>query len=777
MSYQSNHGRQSVSNANSESFQNNFSSSEQANNDVIDLLPIFKYLWARRWSIVSFTGLAVVLAVLIVSQMEPVYKATTSLQISSKEAQVVSVEELYGIDNSDEYLNTQFELIKSRTVAERVVQELNLVNHREFDPAQKPEPLFNWRSFVLNWLVSDEVMNNSSLMESEDVSLSNGFGLWKDQILIDIAGAPEALTESEVFERVVSAFMKRVSVTPVKKSQLVNISVEMADPHTAALAANKIAESYINTKLEASIAASTEATGWMNQRLAELKVKLSKAEEALQAFKKEKGLIDLDGIVTVSANELSELNRKLVTAKAERAEAESQYIQVRDTKPQGWEALASIPAVLSHPVIQTFIAEEAKAQAKVAELSERYGSRHPSMKAAQKELESAQAGLKLKVEQIVAGIEKKYQIARANEKALAGAVWSNKSQIKKVASNEFELTQLKREVESNQALYNTFLTRIKETNATSDMQLDVTATIVDKALKPLEPIKPKKKLIVVLAAILAMLLIVTLFIVLKALNNTFKTSREVESKLNLSVLGVLPLVKVKKAFSEDLVELYHKNEDRSYIESVNTLRTSVMLTSLKHDYKKIMVTSSIPGEGKTTTSTNLAFAISNMEKTLLIEADMRRPNLAKKLRIGVGVAGLANVLSGVSELEEAIYTVDNLDVLPAGNVPPNPLELLMNNRFTELLASLEQKYERIIIDTPPVNAVSDALVLAGTVDKVVYVIKGDATPVDTVVKGVGQLLQNNAPLKGVVLNQVNIKKAQKEGYYHEGYYDYYGYNK
>ncbi|CAN8139523.1 putative tyrosine-protein kinase YveL [uncultured Thiomicrorhabdus sp.] len=244
------------------------------------------------------------------------------------------------------------------------------------------------------------------------------------------------------------------------------------------------------------------------------------------------------------------------------------------------------------------------------------------------------------------------------------------------------------------------------------------------------------------------------------------------------MLGVLPLVKLSKRDKlKSLLRIYEKEENRVYSESINTLRTSVMLSSLKDSYKTIVVTSSIPGEGKTTTATNLAFAISQMEKTLLIEADMRRPNIGKNLGVKVGSAGLANLLSGTVELEDAIHTVDKLDVIPAGNVPPNPLELLMNDSFATLLNELQNKYQRIIIDSPPVQAVSDALVLGNQADKMIYVVKGDSTAIPIVEKGVGLLLQNGAPLKGVVLNQIDMKKSQKQGYYYEGYYDYYGYSK
>ncbi|BBP45258.1 chain-length determining protein [Thiosulfatimonas sediminis] len=755
---------------------------------TIDVMSILKPLWGYRWRIILFTLLVTALTALFVSTLDPVYKATVKLQIDSKKSQVVSIEQLYSVEQTDDFLNTQYELLKSRDIAERVITDLNLLNHREFSQSQMQAPLFNWKVWLANGLLSQEakdkfeqqVVSDTPNLNDETPSLDdsqNAFFSAKDEFLLSLITPPKELTETEKLEKAVNRLLAMITVEPIKRSQLVNIHVEMVDPYTAALVANKIAEVYINRQLEMSVEATAQATEWMNGRLVELKQKLNESEQMLQDFKKDKGLIDLDGIVTVSANELSGMNANLINARAELAKIETQYVQVRDMKKEGWEKLTSAPAILSHPLIQGAISEEAKARSNLNELSQRYGAKHPEMRAAAAELDAARTDLEMKVNQIVATIEKQYQAAKANERALASAVWSNKSQIKKIATNEYKLNELKREVETNQALYNTFLTRLKETSATTaEMEVDFRVNVIDKALKPLSPIKPKKSLIVAAAGFLGFAFIVGLIILFRFLNNGFKTSQEVERTLNLPVNGIVPLVKGHSK-KHRIANLYSSGDNKAFSEAVNTIRTSVVLSSLGNDYKKIMLTSSIPGEGKTTTALNLAFAVSAMEKTLLIEADMRRPNIAKRLGLPVGSAGLANVLSGSADLETAIYENDGLFVMPAGNVPPNPLELLMNDSFAQMLAVLSEQYERIIIDTPPVQAVSDSLIIGSHVNKVMYVVKSDATAKEVVKKGVGMLLQSGAPVKGIVLNQVDIKRSQREGYYYDGYYDYYGYSK
>ncbi|SDR82618.1 GumC family protein [Pseudomonas oryzae] len=721
-------------------------------NDEIDLLQLWQTLWRRKWSILALVLVVVMVTVLAVLSITPIYRAGATLLIEKKEANVVSIEQVYGLEgDSNEYLQTQFELLKSRALAERVVKQLNLTTHPEFDPRQQPEPLIDIGGLLAGFNIGKAIP--ATLPEDLEEGVDP--------------------TEAQILDSVTKAFMGRIYIVPQGKSQLVSVEVEMADPRLAAKAANALANGFIESQMEASMEMSMTATNWMNTRLSELRVKLKEAEDKLQAFREKENLVDVDGVSTISAAELSATSDRMIDARRQRAEAESLYRQVQGSRGAGWERLASIPAVLGDPLIQQFKANEAKAKAKVEELSKRYGQRHPTMEAARTELAAASASLRGQVEQVVASIERNYQMAVANEGSLRASVEANKAQIQDISRKEFKLRELQREVETNRALYDTFLSRLKETAATSDLET-ANARVVDKAIVPAIPVKPKKPLIVAIAALLALFAGAGLTLLLEALNNTFKGTEEVENKLNLPVLGILPLVKNKDRSA--VAHLFSDNKDKSFCESIRTIRTGVVLSNMEEPHKVLVITSSIPGEGKSTVSANLAMALGQMEKVLLIDADMRRPTLAKNFDFPVGTPGLANLIAGTAKLEECIKQVDGIDMLSAGAVPPNPLELLSSPRFEKVLEFLRSRYDRVVIDSPPTQAVSDAAVLATHANALLYVVKSEATAIPLVQKGVGQLLQSNAPVTGVVLNQVDIKKAQKYGYSYGGYYDYYGYS-
>lgn len=725
---------------------------QEEDDDEIDLLKLWHTIWRRKWSILTLVAVVSMVAILVVFAITPIYRAAATLLIEQKSAKVVSIEQVYGLDGvGNEYLQTQFELLKSRSLAERVVRQLNLVTHPEFDPRQQPEPLIDIKGLLANF-----DFNNAL-----PVTLP---GDLEDEL---------AASEAEIFDTVTKEFMERISIEPQGKSQLVKVQVEMADARMSALAANALANGFIESQLEATMDMSMTATNWMNSRLGELRDKLKVAEDRLQGYREAENLVDVQGVGTISAAELSLTGERMIDARRQRAEAESQYRQVQAMRGGGWERLASIPAVLGHPLIQQFKADEAKARAKFEELSRRYGARHPAMDAARSDLSAASASLRGQVEQVVAGIERTYQLAAANENSLQASFNKNKTQIQDISRKEFKLRELQREVDGNRALYDTFMTRLKETAATSDLD-SANARVVDQAVTPTEPIKPKKALIVVIAALLAGFVGVGLTLLLDALNNTFKSTEEVEGRLNIPVLGILPLI--KKLDRSDLAHMFTTDKDRNFSESIRTIRTGVVLSGIDHAHKVMVITSSIPGEGKSTVSANLAFALGQMEKVLLIDADLRRPTLAKNFDFPIGTPGLANLIAGTAKLDECIKHVDGIDMMSAGTVPPNPLELLSSPRFAKAMEVLKSKYERIIIDSPPTQAVSDAIVLSTFANSLIYVIKSDSTHIPLVEKGVGQLLQSNAPINGIVLNQVDIKKAKKYGYTYGGYYDYYGYS-
>lgn len=711
--------------------------------DVIDLREYWQTINRHKWGIFGFAVLVTILTILVVFSLRPVYRATATVLIEANQAQVVSIEEVYGIDSGNqEYYLTQFEILKSRKLAEAVMVKMDLVNHPEFN--EEPGFTFNWR----------------------------------DLLPIELPGSDAVPSEEDVFQTKVAQFLSQVTISPVRKTQLVKITYESYDPVLAADVANAIGVAYIEGNLEAKLEVTMQASSWLSERLGYLKDDLRATQQTLQDYRDSEGIVGEKGGLDIASKELDLVSTRLVESRRDRLELEGVYKQIQKIGKRNPRKLELIPAVLQHPLVQVMKESVARIQLKKSELSKRYGAKHPKMESVNSELNIAYRSLNQQILSVVSGIENQYKAAQASEKSLEGSLSSTKVGMQDISRKEFKLKELQQDVDTKQAVYDTFFTRLSETSATGDLKT-ANARIVDPAVKPLLPAKPKKKLIVVLAFVVSLMFGVVFAFLLKALDNTIKTASEIESKLGETMLGLLPLLKGKKGVKHLSYTQYIDENQSPYAESVRTIRTGVVLSALDNPHKVLAVTSTVPGEGKTSTSINMAYSLGQMEKVLLIDADMRRPSLAKALGFDPRAPGLSNLVAGTAKLDECIHhhEASNIDVITAGIIPPNPLELLSSERFAKALTVLEEKYDRIVIDTAPAQAVSDALVLASKVGAMIYVVKADSTTYQHAKSGIKRLRDVNAPLIGVVLNQVNTQKASK--YYggdYGGYYDTYGYS-
>ncbi|ATE77927.1 GumC family protein [Pseudomonas frederiksbergensis] len=718
--------------------------------DTIDLLKFWRVIWRAHWKIAWLVLLACALAMTILSFIPAQYIGSATLLIKEKTPPLLTFQQVTDSSSGTvDYLQTQLALLQSRDLAERAVKKLNLTTNPVTDPRQQPQSWFTPREWLANL----------------------DLGQWWPALdfLIPQQVTP---TETDIFNEVTQNLMKRTDVKFVGKSQLLNIEVLLPDPDLAAATANAIAQGFIDSQFDNSLKSSQTNASWMNSRLVELRNNLRIAEDKLQAYREEQGLVDVGGVATISANELEMTGNRMIDARRNLAEAESRYRQVQALSNGDLSRLSSVPAVLSNALVQKFQAQQAKAQAKVEELSGRYGPKHPTLIAALAELRTATDSLRLQVRQVVASIEQDYQLAKASESSLHKSFNSNKTQIQDISRKEFQLRELQREVDSSRALYETFITRLKETAATSDMD-STKARIVDPAIVPLEPSKPRKTLIMVIVAIAAALIGMALALISEARNKTFKTDEAVESMLNIPLLSVVPLV--TKRSRRQLARLFDDNEHPRFCETIRNLRTWLMLHSGEKPSQVVLVASTMADEGKSTIANNLAYSLALLERVLLIDADMRRSSLSLNFDFPADSPGLANVLAGTARLEDCIRTVGNLDMLPAGKLAPPPLDLLSSPCLAPLLEALKSRYQRIIIDSPPAQMVSDALLLAKHSDAVIYVIKAESTPVSQVQKCLAILQQSHAPVFGVVLNQVDLRKARKQGYSHSDTFQNYDY--
>ncbi|MBS1209290.1 MAG: polysaccharide biosynthesis tyrosine autokinase [Proteobacteria bacterium] len=706
----------------------------------LELLEYWRSITKRKWAILALGLVIAVVAGAIVYSLPPVYRATTTVLIEQNKSKVLSIEDVYsGVSQDKEHYQTQVEILKSREVATRVVKGLRLWEYPEFDPRK-----------------------------AEDGSLA------KFKASLGIGAVKQAWTEERLIDAALGAFSKQLSVEPVRLSQLVKVSFEANDKKLSSLVANAVAEAYINSDREARFKMTQQANTWLQDRTQSLRDKLQASEQALQTYRDKSGIVTLSGSAqTIIGQQIGEVTQRLVEAKAKRAEAESAYEQMKTIKDGDF---TSVPAVLRNLGVQEAKKQESIAGQKVAELQQRYGAEHPKMAQALSEYRAAKENLQRQSQAVATGLTREYETARNTERALEGALNSARGSVQNVNRQEFQLGVLEREVEANKQLYDMFMNRAKETNLGSDLQGSV-ARVVDPAVVPERPVKPKKSQVIAIALVLGLFAGVLISLLLDKLDNTVKGIEDAERRFQVPVLAGLPELGPKDG--KQAMTLFLDKPESHMAEAVRTARTGVLLSDIDLPNRILLVTSSVPGEGKTTVSSNLALAHAQTKRTLLIDADMRRPQIARRLALPPGIKGLSNLVTGSAALAECVHRVkgSTLEVMPVGDVPPNPLELILSKRFAEMLASLSEIYEVIIIDSPPVELVSDALVLAPMATRTIYVTRALRTPYPIVRKGLVRLQRAGGKLLGVVLNHMDYAKAQRyygeySGYGEKGYEGY-----
>jgi capsular exopolysaccharide synthesis family protein len=522
--------------------------------------------------------------------------------------------------------------------------------------------------------------------------------------------------------------------------------------------------------LEAKVSVTESAATWMTKRLEEMRKGLVASEHALQEFREREQLVDVDGLRALPSAEITELSSRLVEVRQQLSTAEIAYNQVSKAGPGG-SSLQSIPAVLDDAGVRAFQDALAQSEQQVAELAKRYGPKHPRMIAAQAELELARNNYEQQRTSVADRIRREYEAERDEEQALVAALERARSEYQTVGRKESELNALQRAVETNRELYNLFYNRASETAATSDLQ-SVQARIVETAVVPVEPVKPRQAMIVGGAFVGMLVLGLAVAFVSDGLSNTLRGARDVEEKLGQTLLAMVP------ALDEKDVKKYKSGiiEDPEYSEAIRTLRTGIMLDSTDRPHKIVLVTSSVSGEGKSTVALNLAASFAKSGRVLIIDADMRRPSIGTLLGMPRYDAGLSELITKAAVFKACLArtVVPNLHVIRTGFIPADPLQLLAHRRMTKTLRVLSQYYDHIVIDSPPILPVSDAAVLSKYADAVVFVAKADDTPVPQIENGINLLRRVNAQITGIVLNRLDTKKARKySDFGYGGYYESY----
>ena len=730
-----------------------------AEHETMNIAHYVQVIRRYQWRILSLAIALTVLASLFVLSVTPRYTAKASLLIEAEQANVLSIEEIYGLDSSrKEYFQTQYEILRSRKIAQRVVEKLDLTQQPSFNLAvheQNKSKFIGALKGIKTWL-----RDSLPFIPRPPKPELNTLQTEQAQLLAQEKFAIDRLVED-------------LTISPLMNTQMVDISFVSENPNLAAQIANTVAEVYIESYLQAKLEMTAKATSWLNESLQGLRNKLDNAEKELSAFDERERLVNVDGVASLASDELQQLTDQLIDAQVVLQRNQAIFEQV-NRQGVSIEELSTVPEVLNHPSINSVKREEVVAQSKVSELKEVYGPKHPILIAANAELSSIQNSLREQIGILVSGITNEYRTTQAKVDALKNDIETAKANVRQLSSLENQRRALQRDVDINQQLYDSFFTRLKETDQLGGFET-ANARVLDQAFAPKIPSEPRIGLILFLVFFVSIIVGSVLAFTIEALNSGVRSVDDVERQLGQRMLGIIPWQSHKKG--QDLpLRHFFDQQNHTFSESIRTLRTSLQLLNIDAPSQTILVASSVPKEGKSTVSINLAFAMGQLNKVLLIDADLRKPSIAKRFDLPGFQPGLSNLIAQTHAISECIVTdkESNIDILTSGSLPPNPQELLASPRFSELVDELRKHYDFIIIDSAPTHAVSDAIVISKLADSLVYVAKADSTNIKVINAGLSRFMQVGHRIDGVVLNQVDLKKAGKTGDY-GGYYDKYGY--
>jgi capsular exopolysaccharide synthesis family protein len=565
-------------------------------------------------------------------------------------------------------------------------------------------------------------------------------------------------------ERAVDAFLRRLSVSPFRNSRLVVVAVSSHSPELAAQATNALAALYIQQSLDLRTRTSSEAGQWLGTQVDEQRKKVEELETRLQGVRESSGIVNVEERRALVDQKLKELGTSLNELKSQRLQKEALWRQMRSaSNPE------ELPEVMRSPIVQALRIELASLEREQAQLLERYLEEHPEVVKVRNQIQDTRQKIRAESQHVIRAAENDYKAAWAQEASVAAALEAAKQEALDLSRRSISYDSQKREVEAAKQVLDSIMARGKETDVTQELKSS-NIRIVDPAAVPQYPVRPRKLNNIFMGAIIAALLSVGVAFFLEYLDNTIKTPDDVRAFLGVPLLGVVPEHAGERGDEPPVV---HANLQGPFAEGYRVVRTALGYSWPERAPRVLVVTSTSPGEGKTLTAVNLALTLASMEKkVLLVDADMRKPQTHVLVK-GRRVPGLSDVLVGKADAPTAIQQSlggSSLAYLPSGNTVPSPSDLLTEQAMKGLLDGLRRAYDWIVVDTPPVGAVAEALILAPHSDGVIVVAGAEMVPRKAVMHTLERVVETGARLLGIVLNRAQI---QKHSYYYSHYYGHY----
>jgi succinoglycan biosynthesis transport protein ExoP len=717
---------------------------------TFDLSPrephLYDYLLILRkhqWLILSFLVAVVTIVSIATFRMKPVYVTTARIEIDRENSNILPFPGIDSYDfmmDMDNYIETQSRILTSETLALQTIRNSGLIPHAEMQGAPAGSEAFT----------SGNLANHKR---------------------------PPELGE----------FLGSLSVRRVPQSRLLDVSFESTSPQLAAEILNAHVQNFLEQNFRSRYDTTNKATEFLTSQLSDLKVQVQESEDARLAYERQHQIWELDGNQNITTQRLNDLNRQLTDAQSERMRKEALYEFAKAGN------LDVIPQLRENSSLQDLMRKRSELYSQFTDALNQYGPNFPKVQRLQSHLKEIDGLMDNEKRNILETMGNDYNAARQREGLLNEALNEQKNDVSLMSQSLVEYNILKRQAEANKTMYDGLLTKLKEANIAAGLKSS-NIRVVDPAMVPSTPARPAKTKNIALSLLVGLVGGIGLALLREYLDNTVKTPDDIENLVRLPSLAVVPAFTIDNGNGrrgrllggasanghEKRIELVAQHLPKSQMsEAFRALRTALLLSQADHPPQVILVTSALPREGKTTAAANLAVTLAQLgDRTLLIDADLRKPGVGRLLNMTDGkYAGLSSYLAGVSSLDLVTVphsAIPNLVAIPTGPLPPNPADLLSSRKLAEALRQLRNQYKFIVIDSPPIMAATDAVILSVQADGVLLVVRSGETPKEAFTRARDLLASVNCHLLGVVLNAVD--STAPDYYYSYRYYPYsYGY--
>lgn len=726
---------------------------EYAEDDGLDLRELWRIALKYRRTILLFAGIVIVTVAAATLIMRPVYRASTTLELTPNAQSTVQFENIQSV-NEDRFTfqQTQIEIIKSEAVAEAVVKQLNLAEHPAFNGELRQRDLAAGLRQVYGLIMGPLAMAVRNLLDGA-----------ADETVAQTQD--ELATEQAKLRALAGRVRAGLTVTPVRNANLVTVSFESLDRDIAAAVANAVADQYLALSARKRSDLTSGAEAYLKREITDLQAQLETSEKDLYAFARQNQVVDLEDKNNIIATRLTELNINLSKVQAERIAAESLFRQLSAAN------IDSLPTVLQDSRITDLRGQLSTLRSEYAKMGQTYKAEYPRMQELQRQMDDVRATLQQEVGNLVDSLEVNYQQLSDREARLTEAVEAQKQDLLNLQDRAVQYNILKREWETSRELYSGLLERMKQVGVAAGIERDK-ATVIDRASVPQSPFSPNLSRNLAIAAVLGLMGGIGLALLLNLLDNSVRDPEEIERLVHLANLGLVPRVNLKAQPTNIPVELMaHYQRDQGLSEAYRSIRTSLMFATPGGAPKVLMVTSATPGEGKTTSVVSLGIVLAQTgASVLLVDGDLRKPRLHKVFNVPRGPGLTEYLVQG--DMDHFYPTpVENLMLMASGTPPPNPAELLSSGATDRMFEEMSKRFDYVLVDSAPVMGLADPIVLSTKVKGVLLVSGSGIVSRGALREAVKRLRAVDAPLVGSFLNMVEPHSSEYS-YYNRYYYNY-----